>query len=182
MCKFQPQLDKTKCIFTALLLLTSCTSEAHSSQSNKEKALITIDSLVNRETLGCSFNSSSEYLVDFYNDLLNQSTTRVDQTSFNIGNSYHITGVKNISNIYKKELNERSVNMDTNFKKYGVWVLRISSYSIDGEYEEFGYYIILKGSPTLNQNILKQHEIKTNYANVEKTKGDNTRVRCTLVG
>lgn len=166
-----------------LILLTPIITFASNSNKTEDvKKLIDVKKLVSKSTLECSFNTSSENLIDFYNSLQRASFKKINHKNFAIDESFIVNGVKLISNTSKKYKSEQSVNMDTNFKKFGVEVLRVSSFVQGGEYENFGYYIILKDRPSINESILQKHGIDMKYSVVEKTNGGNTRVRCILVG
>lgn len=180
------QLDNLKSIVNWIILSlltmpTSVQAKTYDDRLNTSK-IINAQSLVNESTLNCSFDSSSEEIINFYKYLLESKTKKIGSNKFIIGKYYMINGVKSISRTSKKYGNEISKNMDTNFKNFGVRVLRISSFIQDGEYENFGYYIILKNKPYFNKKILQEHGIEMKYSAIEETSGGNTRVRCILVG
>lgn len=180
------QLDNLKSIvnWILLLLLTMPTSVQAKTYNDRLNISKTIDaqSLVNESTLNCNFDTSSEEIINFYKYLLESKTKKSGFNKFTIGKYYIINGVKSISRTSKKDINEISKNMDTDFKKLGVRVLRISSFIQNGEYENFGYYIILKDKPYFNKKILQKYGIEMKYSTIEETSGANTRVRCVLVG
>lgn len=170
------------CIISLLIFTPTITLASNSNDTQYPRKIINIKTLINKSTLECSFNKSSEDLVRFYESLQNRPYEKIGHEKFYIGEDYILNGVKLISDTYKKRKNEKSVNMDTDFKKLGVKVLRVSSFIQDGEYESFGYYIILKNKPSANRMILQEKGINTKYSTVEETVGSNTRIKCILVG
>ncbi|WP_367109569.1 hypothetical protein [uncultured Psychrobacter sp.] len=181
-----PRLDSVKktVSWIALLLLTTSAStqvEIHDNQLNSSE-VIDVQYLISESTLNCSFNTSSGELISFYKNLLENSSIKQRNSQFIIGNRYKVKNVKSINSKFNKTKNEISKNMDTDFNKFGVRVLRISSFTQNGDSENFGYYIILKGKPSFNKSILQKHNIELAYSTIEETIGGNTRVRCILVG
>lgn len=182
-----PRLDsvkKTVSSWIVLLLLTTSAStqaEIHDKQLNSSK-VIDVQYLISKSTLSCSFNTSSGELISFYTNLLENPSIEKKNSQFIIGNKYKVKNVKSINSTFKKTKNEISKNMDTDFNKFGVRVLRISSFAQNGDSENFGYYIILKGRPSFNKSVLQKHNIELTYSTIEETNGGNTRIRCILVG
>jgi Na+-transporting NADH:ubiquinone oxidoreductase subunit NqrA len=168
-------------VLLPLTILTSTQAEMYDNHLDLSK-IIDVQSLISESTLNCSFDTSSEELIGFYTYFLENSSKEQKYGQFIIGNRYKVKNVKSINSTFKKKKNEISKNMDTDFKKFGVRVLRISSFSQNGDDENFGYYIILKDKPSFNKSILQKHKIELTYSTIEETIGGNTRIRCTLVG
>lgn len=168
--------------FILLLMLPTITFASSFGSMQEKRKNIHVNTLINKSTLECSFNTSSEELIAFYDSLSKKPFKKVGYKQFNIGESYTISNVKLISRMSKNTKDERTVNMDTDFKKFGVRILRISSFIQGGEDESFGYYIILKNTPSINIRTLAKQGIDLDFSFIEKTKGGNTRIRCILVG
>lgn len=169
-------------IIGLLISLPTITQASNSNKENNKKEELDVRKLINKSTLECSFGTSSEKLIIFYESLMKSQIKKSGYKKFTIGERYKISGVKLISSTIKKNKYENSINMDTDFEKLGVRVLRISSFTQGGEYENFGYYIILKNSPAVNKKILEKQKINIKYPVIEETIGGNTRIRCILAG
>ena len=73
--------------------------------------------------------------------------------------------------------------MDVDIHKFGLHILRLSQYGYlpltTSEGEGGGYYMVLKGLPEQNLEILKKlTNDKEPYFGIEKTAGNNTRLYC----
>ena len=165
-----------------LILLPIITQASNINKKNNEIEYLDVRKLINKSTLECSFDTSSEKLIIFYEYLMENPIKKTGYEKFTIGERYKVSGVKLISSTLKKNKYENSINMDTDFKKFGVRILRISSFTQEGEYENFGYYIILKNSPAVNKTALEKQKINIKYSVIEETRGGNTKIRCILAG
>lgn len=177
-----PMPLKPAALFGAVaLMVIPQLSQAHPRAS--ERQVVTVSDLVNASAMQCNLSDAqSRQSMTFYHTLFNELAIHHGDSTFYIGDSYAVRPVKQVSRVYKQADAETSANMDTDISKFGTRVLRVSAYSTEGDYESFGYYFILKGTPTVNQRILRQQGILLNDANVEATTGGNTRIRCVLAG
>ena len=166
------------CAISLLFPMSSNAIAAHNDSPN-HYIEVDIESLVTKSTLECD-SVYRQNIAGIAFALQESTVNRISQNQFAIGNDYKINGVKLISTTYKKSEQQRIVNMDVDFTKFGVRVLRISSFVYDGEAEGFGYYFILKGEPSMNKSFLEQENIDIDLA--MKTKGGNTRIPCVIAG
>ena len=167
------------CAIGLLFPMSSNAIAAHNDSPN-HYIEVDIESLVTKSTLECD-SVYRQNIAGIAFALQESTVNRISQNQFAIGNHYKINGVKLISTTYKKSEQLRTVNMDVDFTKFGVRILRISSFVYDGdEAEGFGYYFILKGKPSMNKSFLEKENIDMDLA--MKTKGGNTRIPCVIAG
>lgn len=150
---------------------------------------ITPNNLVNKSTLGCNFSSEqSIFLSHFYGALLKDrsASKNISSRSYAIKDSnYVLQGFYSIAHnfIHKDKMVLEYTNLDLNFKKFNMTILRISAFSEnDNGDENFGYYFIIRGLPKKISQEIKYLGIDPQSLILEKTHAGNTRLKCILVG
>lgn len=96
-----------------------------------------------------------------------------------------ISGIKAMKNFKRKtsDYNESVWSVDIDVHKDDIHILRFAKFETDDlirGLEYSGYYYIIKGLPNINIAKLKNLNNNKELENIkiEKTEGDNTRVRC----
>lgn len=148
-----------------------------------------VSQLITKDALQCITGDDGDKYIDFYFkfDDVKKDFPNLNGKPYQFS-GYTVTGINaiNSSKIIDKEGTTTSRNMDVNFNKFGVTVLRISKFGYQPHYhsegEGGGYYIVLKGTPKQNLLKLKLAGIPIDNDTVAITPAKNTRIICTLVG
>ena len=183
-------MKKNRLLFVSLVGLILPIATMAQTISISTKKPFHVSQLVTKETLLCNTADTNEKLIDFYWKLadIQGDFPNIQQKPFKIAN-YTVTGIKAISSqkLTDKDGITISKNMDVDIHKFGLHILRLSQYGYSplttSEGEGGGYYMVLKGLPEQNLEILKKlTNDKEPYFGIEKTAGNNTRLYCGLVG
>ncbi|PID37539.1 MAG: hypothetical protein CR966_01360 [Pseudomonadales bacterium] len=184
-----------KSVMLSMGLLFAIASQ--SSYAGDGKPLL-VENLITPNALSCEFkfdssgNETIELILDYFTFANKTPLSNFDKAKkiLTLSNGVKLKGVKRFSKTTEKTditIIDRA-HIDIDVKKYGVHVLRISDYRVEGlemsEYDADGYYLILKGLP--KSNIIKLEKqgvyIADKFTKIKKTKGGNTRIICNIAG
>ncbi len=174
---------------TLSLLATACYASA-----NKQDKIKHIAEIIDSDVLvGCNYRSP--YWVDIYfsdktklkNNILyiDNRDRQGSAVSTNLP-TLKISGIKAKTKFKRRKNNiyEQIVSYDVDVFTHGLHVMRFAIFDADDiadDTEYRGYYYILKGSPKRNlpklKRLAKQSQLNFDVS-LERTKANNTRVRC----
>ena len=187
-----------------LIILSIMTASAKvlsaSEVSQHDTAVKPISEIFDKDVLvGCNFRSP--YFIDFYMSNFDSSDKRLISNILHIDNrqrtnldtnittglnTLRVSGIKDMKD-FKRNTDARDESIwsiDIDVYKHDMHILRFAKFGIDDHIEGVdygGYYYVVKGSPQYVIPKLRQLDptVKLEeHMTVEKTKGNNTRVRC----
>lgn len=165
-------------------------SAYHASAKDQKNALrqtLSINDVIKRSNFACS---PKQELIDIYHSLWDihdgSKLPKLDSQTVALGD-IRLTDVKKISRSTREKngMHDTYVALDIDAFVGDIHVLRFANFGlddIDDGTESAGFYHIVKGSPAAVKKKLIRRGVDLNNIWLQKTVGNNTRIRCTMAG
>lgn len=180
------QLSKSSQVLL-LGLITTISQPIFAQNDFSTTKKIDVSQLITKQTLQCKTGEANENYLTFYNSFgeIKKDFPNLNGKPYSLS-GYTITGINAINANRTVDASGTTISrsMDVNVNKFGVTVLRISSvgFKSNDVGESGGYYLVLKGTPSVNMAKLKKANISISKDSLQLTPAKNTRIKCTLIG